>query len=127
MSISIELRDGMVNGTPIGRSVPSTVAGTGFSSSVRSVTASATATRDDTTILVDATAGPVNITLLPATPVQNSVVQGQILTIKKMDSSANTVSLVGTVDGVTNKVIVTQYSVMTVQRNGAGFVLLSSI
>jgi len=74
-------------------------------------TANYTATISDYTIRVDATSGAVSITL--PTPAV-----GTVYNIKKIDASANAVTIVGTVDGVVNPTITTQYSNRNIQYNG---------
>lgn len=63
----------------------------------RTITASATLTVNDNLVLVDATAGNVSVTLLAPANVGD-----RIVTIKRIDSSGNTVTIVGTVDNAVN-------------------------
>lgn len=70
----------------------------------------------DDLILVDATAGAVRYTLLPP-----SRCAGAVVTIKKIDASANAVTIVGTIDGVVNYTVGPQYAWMTVQCDGVSF------
>ena len=58
-------------------------------------------------VIVDATSGPVNITL----PSSGKV------TVKKVDSTSNSVTLLGQIDGQTNLVITNQYDAATVIDN----------
>ena len=78
-----------------------------------------TATTSDGTIEVDATAGAKTITLFAA-----SSNPGKILTIKKIDSSGNAVTIDGnaseTIDGATTLSLASQYSTATIQVNAAG-------
>lgn len=64
----------------------------------------------DDTILCDATAGALNIML----PLANQV-GGLRVTIKKIDASANAVTLVGTIDGAVNPTLAAQYKSKTIQ------------
>lgn len=64
----------------------------------------------DDTILCDATAGAFNITLPLA-----AQVGGLRVTIKKIDASANAVTLVGTIDGAVNPTLAAQYKSKTIQ------------
>jgi hypothetical protein len=72
------------------------------------------------TILVDATAGSVAVTLLPA-----SKFRRKILSVKKIDSSANTVTVTpnGTeeIDGASSKVLTSQYDKVTIHSDGANW------
>lgn len=82
-----------------------------------------TATADDWTILCDATAGNMIITL-PAV----AGCARRVYNIKKIDSSGNTVTIDGnaseTIDGATTKVISTQYVSHTIQSNGSAWYLI---
>ena len=75
------------------------------------------------TVLVDASGGNRVITLPAA-----AGVTGIVYNIKKTDSSINTVTIDGnaaeTIDGKTTKVITTQYENVTIQSNGANWVIL---
>lgn len=76
----------------------------------------------DDTLLVDATGGATAITL-PA-PDQ---VQFLRVTIKRVNSGANAVTVVGTVDGATDPTLATQYATMTIQSSGSAWFLISSL
>jgi len=79
-----------------------------------------TATASDYTIRVDASAGAVTVSLPPA-----AKVTGQVLKIKKIDASANTVRIQAngteTIDGQNVRTITAQYGVTTVQSNGTSW------
>lgn len=77
----------------------------------------------DETILVDATSGNITITLL--NPVSNS---GKKFTVKKIDSSVNTVTVSNSagIDGTTTKVYSTQYSGSSFQSNGTQYYIISN-
>jgi transcription elongation factor len=77
------------------------------SSNVTEVTSDYTITSSDGVILADASSGSIDITL-PAG------VNNKYYIIKKTDSSANSVTIVGTIDGDTNKVITQQYESLTI-------------
>jgi hypothetical protein len=88
----------------------------------RAVAADATAIATDDLILVDATTGPVSITLPDAERTQNAH-----FTIKKTDASANAVTIVAAVDGGTNPVLATQWESLTVQSYGTLYFKLASV
>jgi len=79
-----------------------------------------TASSSDYTILVDASGGNRIINL----PSSASSTIGRIYTIKKIDSSANTVTIDGsgseTIDGSTTKVLSAQWKYITIQSAGNG-------
>lgn len=84
--------------------------GGGSSLNIVHKTANYTAANGDV-VLVDASGGAVSITL-PAATENNSVY------VKKIDSSANTVTIVGTIDTGTNLVISAQYAAYAVAADG---------
>jgi hypothetical protein len=87
-------------------------------------TAAYTATANDRTILVDATAAAVAITLpTAAAAFANGV--GQILTIKKIDASVNAATA-GTADGGTVSLAL-QYAAVTVQSNGTLWYIIGKV
>jgi hypothetical protein len=80
-------------------------------------TANYTATAKDATILCDASAGAFTITLLPA-----AGLAGHVFSIKKLDSSANAVTIAAdgaeTIDGNISISMAVQWTCLTVQSNG---------
>jgi hypothetical protein len=104
-----------------------TITGTGNAigeaESILTKTVDYTTALTDDIILVDATAGDVIITL--TTPVGNS---GKTFTVKKIDSTANTVTVSSSagIDGTTTKVYSTQYSGGTFQSNGTQYFITSN-
>jgi hypothetical protein len=82
-----------------------------------------TATHDDQTITCDATSGNITVNLPAA-----SSSTGLVLTIKKIDSSANTVTVDGnaseTIDDSTIQVISDQYTSITVHCNGTEWYII---
>ena len=72
----------------------------------------------DETILVNAVAGAVTVTLPTAT-------SGRILTVKKLDVSANAVTLAGTVDGAASPTLTVQWSSRILQADGAAWFVLA--
>jgi hypothetical protein len=72
--------------------------------SIRKITEDYQLTVNDSTILVDATQSPINITLLD-TLYGYANGRGILYNIKRVDSGSNLVTLVGTVDGGANKTI----------------------
>jgi len=86
-------------------------------------TANYTLTSTDYTILVDATSGNLTMTLPSA-----SSSTGRIYNIKKIDASANTVTLQANgaelIDGTNTKVISMQWSNINIQSNGTSWYIL---
>ena len=82
-----------------------------------------TATVADCTILIDATSAPVVITL----PVAASSV-GLLYNIKKIDSSANGVTIDANaselIDGALTQIVTKQYVALTIQCDGTGWYIL---
>lgn len=78
------------------------------------VTTDYTMNQNDSLILVDATTAAVNVTLKAADEWAN-----KRIAIKKIDASANTVTGVGVIDGVTNWGTTTQYDVVRLESDGA--------
>jgi hypothetical protein len=89
---------------------------------VRSVTADTTVSATDDTVLADATSDPISVTL----PAADQVL-GLKVTIKRMNSGANAVTIVGTVDGTASPTLAAQYDAMTVQSTGSAWILLGSV
>ncbi len=87
---------------------------------VNSKTANYAATTTDHFIPVDATSGAVTITL-PTGPsiffANGSQNVGITYIVKKTDSSVNTVTIAGTIDGGTNSILAVQNASITVQAN----------
>lgn len=71
-------------------------------------------TLNDSLILVDATSGAVDITFRSPGEWKD-----KRYTIKKIDSSSNTVTGVGTIDGVSNWSTTTQYASQEFESDGA--------
>jgi hypothetical protein len=63
----------------------------------RTITTSTTLTVNDGLVLVDATSGSISATLPSPSAAQNTAI-----TIKRIDASVNTVTIVGTIDGAVN-------------------------
>ena len=82
----------------------------------RTVTASTTLTTADALALVDATAGAVTVTLPSAV-----TFVGRMFTVKKVDGSANvvTVGSVANIDGAATYPLAAQYDTVTVCSDGA--------
>lgn len=90
-------------------------------------TAAYTATNDDDMILVDCTSGAVTIALPAAsTAVTSAGNQNKLLVIKKIDSSANAVTISGTIDGATNYHLVRQNEIVELASNGSAWYLMST-
>jgi len=87
--------------------------------STRAITATATATATDHTIRCDATSAAITVNL----PAASGCV-GRIYVVKKTDNVNNvTIDPDGaeTIDGAATQVLTTQYAVLTIQSNGAGW------
>lgn len=80
---------------------------------VRKITTSTTQFVSDALVLAYATTAPLTYTLLSPSAATRFPVD-----IKKMDATANAVTLVGTVDGVVNPTIVVQYTSLTLWSDG---------
>ena len=91
--------------------------------SIINKTGSYLATTADNVIDCDATSGAITITL--PTAVGNT---GKIYTIKKNDSSTNTVTVdanaAETIDGTLTKIITTQYTSMTIISDGSNWLII---
>lgn len=87
-------------------------------------TAAYTATTSDHTILCNGTTAAFTVTL--PTAVGNT---GQMFSIKKIDASANAITIATTssqtIDGVTTRTLSTQYQGVTVQSDGANWFVIS--
>lgn len=96
----------------------------GFGAAIATKTGNYTATLDDDTILVDATSGAITITLPAASTATNKV-----LTVKKIDSSANTVTVAPnaaeTIDGATTMVLSAPWAPHRAQCDGTAWFALS--
>lgn len=88
----------------------------------RTVTADYTALATDDLVLADATSGAITVTLPPA-----GSVAYQTLTIKKIDASANAVTIGGTVDGAASPTLPAQYNSITIQSDGSAWYQLASV
>jgi len=84
----------------------------------KSVTTDYTVTPADYTILCDTTSGPLTVTL----PVAGGSSNGHIYNVKKIDSTANAVTIAAdgaeTIDGNISISIAVQWTCLTVQSNG---------
>jgi hypothetical protein len=84
------------------------------------VTGDYTVLSSDSMVLVDASSGPITITL----PLV-STVAGETFTVKKIDSSANAVTIDGsaseTIDGETTKVLTNQWWALTMNSNSTAW------
>jgi hypothetical protein len=95
----------------------------GYTAGITTKTANYTATANDFTIIVDATAGAVTITLPAA-----SSNAGRIYNIKKIDASANSVTIdpngAELIDGAATFGNTTQYRNFQIQCDGTGWHVL---
>ena len=93
----------------------------GFFYNTKSITADYTATVGDMTILADATAGAITVTLPAA-----SDTLGKRYFVKKTDASVNTVTVQsssGNIDGAATKVLSAQYASAEMLSDGAAYQL----
>jgi hypothetical protein len=87
---------------------------------VNTYTTNKTLSNIDSVVLVDATSGPLTITL-PASVI------GKYFDIKKVDSSANAVTIAttsGVIDGDATKVLALQNASLTIIGSGTNFYIL---
>lgn len=117
-----------LNGFGGGATLPTSTLHVVGSLALNITTVSANTTLDYTyyTVLVDASGGNRTITLPPA-----ATTPGRIYIIKKIDATANTVTIdangAETIDGVLTKVINTQWSGYTVQSTGTNQTVLAQV
>jgi len=90
---------------------------------IRTITATTTLVIGDKTILADATSAAI-VTNLPAA----ASTVGQIITVKKIDASVNTVTIDPNaselIDGATTNVLSTQWASLTFQSNGTSWFII---
>ena len=119
LSIQTDGTDRITVGATGGVSIAGTTTVVAMATGVQSVTASA-ACNGAAVVLADATSGAINMTL--PTPLS-----GQVITFKKTDSSANTVTITppsGLIDGAGNKVLTVQYQSITVVCDGTNYFIV---
>lgn len=85
----------------------------------RAVTGATTVLADDEALLVDCTAAPITVTFPPAEQMQFARI-----TVKKVDNTANAITLSGTVDGTVNPQILTPMVSLTIQSDGTDWWIL---
>lgn len=90
--------------------------------SIRTARASETITANDQTVLYDATSAAITATLPPA-----AQAQGLLVTLKKIDASANVVTIQGTVDATVNPTLSARWSSLTVQSDGSAWYKLAAV
>ncbi len=97
----------------------------GIQANIVTKTTAYTATEADHTILCDATSAAFTVTLPAA-----ASYPGQILVIKKIDSSGNAVTIDGnsteTIDGATTASLSAQWQSKVIQSNGTAWYVLAS-
>lgn len=86
---------------------------------VATITTNTTLDENYQAVFVDATSGAISVTLPNA-----ATAKGKAYHIKKIDSSNNTVTIIGTIDGVANRVINTQYMNIYLRSNGTAWYIL---
>ena len=89
---------------------------------IQTVTAAYTMVATDSLVLASASGGAVTVTLPAA-----QVMAGKAVTVKKTDSSGNAVTVGGTVDGVSNPTLASQYKAMTVRSDGTTWWKISTV
>lgn len=101
---------------------PFTPAGAGSLLAISTKLANYTVTTSDSTLLGNATAGDMTFTLPSA-----ASASGYVFTFKKVDATANTVTVSGAqnIDGMASYVITTQYASMQIQSNGVTWSILN--
>lgn len=94
----------------------------GLNPAIATKTANYNVAITDSTLLGDATLGNMTFSLPTA-----AAASGYIFTFKKVDASANTVTVSGaqTIDGMASYVINAQYAAMQIQSNGTTWSLLN--
>ena len=88
----------------------------------RAVTGDVTVEASDECVFVDCTAGAVLVTFPPAIQMQFARI-----TVKKVDASANAVTLGGTFDGSANPTLAAQYKAKTVQSDGVAWWVVATV
>ena len=95
----------------------------GLSANIKTITVAYTASLTDLTILVNATSAAITVSL----PLAASV-KGKMYVIKKVDASANVVTIDGAgselIDGATTKTTSTQYAHYTIQSDGTAWQII---
>jgi hypothetical protein len=101
---------------------------TGLSTSAVAKTGAYTLTGTDSTILANANSAAFSVTLPSAAA---AGIAGQIYTVKKIDASANVVTVATqssqTIDGKPNATLTTQYNFVMVQSDGANWQIIGGI
>ncbi len=99
-----------------------TPSGAGLKPAIATKTADYAVTTADSTLLGDATLANIAFTLPAA-----AAATGYIFTFKKVDASANTVTVSGAqnIDGQASYILTTQYAAMQIQSNGVTWSLLN--
>lgn len=128
---SVALTGGTINGTSIGASTPAAVTASALSSTgsvmlpVRTISSSASAGSSDFVVKVNATSAAVTYTLPAASASTN-----RILSIQKVDSSANAVTIAAngsdTINGATSQGISTQWGAITLQSDGTTWTVIET-
>ena len=120
-----------LNNTPVGNTTPSTgvfttMSTSGMYATIATKTANYTLTTTDFTVLGNASGGAITLTLPTAVGVS-----GQIYTLKKIDSSANVVTIATTsaqtIDGQSSYSLSLQYAGVQVQSNNSNWVIIDVI
>lgn len=100
---------------------------TELSPRIATVTANTTLSSAHHTVLVDATAGNITLTLPTAASAYSGGV-GRVYNVKKIDASENTVTVDGasaeTIDGAATQVLTAQWQSMTIQSDGTAWSVL---
>jgi hypothetical protein len=89
----------------------------------RTVTADTTVLISDGLILADSTAGPVTVTW----PTPISATEDWMITIKRINAGADAVTIAGTVDGVVDPTLGSQYDSLTIWSDGVSLHKIASV
>ena len=97
--------------------------GGGGAVNIRTITTNSTLLTTDNTILIDATSGPITLTLMSAV-----TGTGRIFNIKKIDSTPNVVTIKGNaaeiIDGSNTQIITIQWVSYSIQSNATAWYIL---
>lgn len=92
-----------------------------LATAISTKTANYTLTTTDSIILADATAANINVTLPTA-----SGISGRQYTVKRIDGSVNTATVVGTIDGAANYTLSAQWKYVTVVSDGTNWMIIAN-
>jgi hypothetical protein len=120
LSIQTDGTDRITVGSTGGVTIAGTTTVNGLATGVQSVTAASATCNGAAVVLANAAINAINMTL-PAP------LTGQVITIKRTNSNANTVTVTppsGTIDGAASKVLTVQYQSITVVCDGTNYFII---